>query len=256
MTAFEAYRVFHVAILLNNLLPLRAGDGTRILSSPVRRTATVQQAVLALAAERLLDAALLTGVALVAFPLVASRRGGDIDLQRLLPFDLSDALVVIASTMGVLALVGALAALGRFQRLRWLRAVLADGRLLLVGGGRGHAARMLAWTGTAWVSVFALHYVLLGAVGAPQSVLLAVIVTVMTNLAMLVPATPASIGTFHAAAVTPLLAMGASREVAVAYALLAHVVNSVPPTVIGLSCLAFVGLPRWERRSPRGAADA
>ena len=54
---------------------------------------------------------------------------------------------------------------------------------------------------------------------------------------MLVPATPANIGIFHAAAAGPLLAAGVASDQAVSYAVLAHAVNTVPPIVIGFVCM-------------------
>src|SRR5690606_13462149 len=64
----EAIRIFHVSILLNNLLPFRVGDGARVLSPSVRKSATVQQAVVVLVAERLLDTLTLVVAALLVLP--------------------------------------------------------------------------------------------------------------------------------------------------------------------------------------------
>ena len=57
---------------------------------------------------------------------------------------------------------------------------------------------------------------------------------------MLAPATPGGIGLFHAAAAAPLLVAGISPELAVAYALLVHVTNTVPPMLVGA---AYLGGP-------------
>ncbi|MEX2376277.1 MAG: lysylphosphatidylglycerol synthase domain-containing protein, partial [Dehalococcoidia bacterium] len=60
----DAYRIFHISILLNNLLPFRLGDGARVVSGPVRRAATAQQALVVLVLERLLDGIVLVCVAM------------------------------------------------------------------------------------------------------------------------------------------------------------------------------------------------
>jgi phosphatidylinositol alpha-mannosyltransferase len=77
-----------------------------------------------------------------------------------------------------------------------------------------------------------------------------VAVTLSTNLSMLVPATPANIGVFHAAAAAPLLAAGVSSDHAVAYAVLAHAVNTVPPILIGSVCALGAGDVLSWRHSP------
>ncbi|MEX2376278.1 MAG: lysylphosphatidylglycerol synthase domain-containing protein, partial [Dehalococcoidia bacterium] len=51
------------------------------------------------------------------------------------------------------------------------------------------------------------------------------------------PATPANVGIFHAAAATPLLLAGYPAEVAVAFAVIVHAVNTIPPMVVGVACL-------------------
>ena len=80
-------------------------------------------------------------------------------------------------------------------------------------------------------------------------IVLAVIVTLSTNLSMLAPATPGGIGLFHAAAAAPLLVAGVSSDVAVAYALLVHVINTVPPMLVGAVGLAGPSLAARFRRA-------
>src|SRR3546814_1148769 len=58
-----------------------------------------------------------------------------------------------------------------------------------------------------------------------------------TNLSMLAPATPGGIGIFHAAAAGPLLIAGMDSDVAVAYAILVHAMNTIPPMIFGAACL-------------------
>ncbi len=240
LSRVEAVRIFHVSILLNNLLPFRVGDGARVLSPSVRRVATLQQALVVLVAERLLDGLALTAVALVVLPIYFQATGRQAVVDGL----------TAPGNGAVIVLVGGfllgLVALAVVARIRWaalrvlvrerIKSLRADA-LAIVQQPARHLA-LLGWTtACAWGATFLMHYFVLEALNAPSSVVnpivLGVIVTLSTNLSMLAPATPGGIGLFHAAAAAPLLVAGMSSEVAVAYALLVHVVNTVPPMLIG-----------------------
>ncbi|MEZ4503673.1 MAG: lysylphosphatidylglycerol synthase transmembrane domain-containing protein [Dehalococcoidia bacterium] len=249
LSVTEAYRIFHISVLMNNLLPLRAGDGARVVSTPVRRGSGARRAVVALVGERLIDGVALGAiaasgaVAVALWPEWASMAA------------VGRVLVVLASGVGLgAALAGValvrshgLGAPGRpgwttrlGQRLEeWGAAVRLD---------RGTSMRVVGLTAASWLGTLWLHYVLLGAVGTSQSLELAVAVTLTTNLALLVPAAPAGIGTVHAAAAAPLVASGVSTEVALGFAILVHAVNVVPPSLIGLACLVPWRTPRWVAR--------
>jgi uncharacterized membrane protein YbhN (UPF0104 family) len=73
------------------------------------------------------------------------------------------------------------------------------------------------------------------------------VVLLAINLAILVPSTPGHLGVVEAAAGTSLIALGVPAERALAGAVLYHLVQIVPSTVLGLAVLRN----RWiRRRSP------
>lgn len=240
----EALRIFHVSILLNNLLPFRVGDGARVLSPSVRKVATLQQAVVVLVAERFLDALTLAAVGLIALPFFFHATGRQAVVDGLsAPGPGTLAILGVALTVGAAAFIVV-------WRVRWraLRILVAnrlaslrDDALAVVRQTPRGIAMLGTATAVAWVATFLLHYTVLEALDPPNSLvhplLLAVVVTLSTNFSMLAPATPGGIGIFHAAAAAPLLVAGMSSEVAVAYALLVHVMNTVPPMLVGAVCL-------------------
>lgn len=240
LSAREAYRIFHVAILLNNLLPFRLGDGARILPGRLRPAATIQQAIVALVAERLVDGLLLVGLVIAVVPLFAGETADDDAFAPGLPPADPRLLAGVAAALLVAA---ALAWWGRRiapriaarARERW-RALAVDVRLV-AGMGAPRLARLGAWTLVAWSGTAAMHYLVLGATGVEVSVLLALAVMLATNFSMLVPAAPANLGVYHAAAAAPLLAAGVAPEAAVASALLLHAVNVLPPALVGAASL-------------------
>lgn len=257
VTRLEALRIFHVSILLNNLLPFRVGDGARVLSPSVRRAATLQQALVVLVAERLIDGLTLVLVAAVALPLFFHATGRQAVVDGLTAPG-SGAILIFAGgfLVGLLALAVAV-------RVRWpaLRILLTErvkslraDALAIVQQTPAHLARLVAATLLAWAATFLLHLAVLEALDAPPTVVhplvLATVVVLSTNLSMLAPATPGGIGLFHAAAAAPLLVAGHSTEVAVAYALLVHVINTVPPMLIGAIGLGAPALSARLRGAP------
>jgi len=253
----DALRIFHVSILLNNLLPFRVGDGARVLSPSVRRAATMQQALVTLLAERLLDGLALLCVALIVLPAFFGATGRQAVVDGL-----------SAPGTGALAMLGlgfaiGLIVLAIIARVRWqaLRTLVANqlqslrvDALAVVRRSPRHLALVATMTALGWSATFLMHYAVFEALAPPQAtvgpLLLAVVVVLSTNFSMLAPATPGGIGLFHAAAAAPLLVAGISPEVAVAYALLVHVTNTVPPMLVGAACLAGPELATRLRGTP------
>ena len=61
----------------------------------------------------------------------------------------------------------------------------------------------------------------------------AVLLTCTTNLAMLIPSSPGYVGVFHAAATLSLLPFGVGSSEAFGFAILAHLVNVLPVSLLG-----------------------
>lgn len=243
LSRVEAFQIFHVSVLLNNLLPFRAGDSVRILSPAVRRSVSARHAILILLAERLVDGIALAGVASFVLPMAGPRLMGRLPYPGA-TFTLVMMVLVAAVISGMVAWT---ASSGIRRHIRWWALVARSG---LAGMGeyqRPQARRIALLTVLAWVGTFWLHYLLMGAVGVSGSLLLATVVTLSTNISMLVPATPANIGVFHAAAAAPLIAFGAPADLSVAYAVLVHAVNTVPPMAVGALCLV---IPLARARMP------
>jgi uncharacterized protein (TIRG00374 family) len=68
------------------------------------------------------------------------------------------------------------------------------------------------------------------------------LVMVATNLAMVIPSSPAALGVFEAATVVALRPYGIDRSDALSYAVVLHALNSIPFVLIGLVLLPRHGL--------------
>jgi uncharacterized membrane protein YbhN (UPF0104 family) len=130
-------------------------------------------------------------------------------------------------------IVAALAAVCRSRRVREvLTRALRPARALLGPAGVALVATSVAiWTLEATVYLLVAH-----AVGLPLGVLGAAYVVGLTNLMALVPAAPGYLGTFDAAVLLGLAAVGV--KAGVSYVVVLRVVLFVPITVAGAIALA------------------
>ena len=85
----------------------------------------------------------------------------------------------------------------------------------------------------AWLGAFAINYMLMKALDIDAPITVAVLLTCTTNLAMLLPSSPGYVGVFHAAATLSLLPFNVGASRAFSFAILAHLVNVVPVSILG-----------------------
>ena len=106
---------------------------------------------------------------------------------------------------------------------------------------------MLGASLAAWTCEIVMIILCARAIGLSVGPVLAVVVLLGINLAMMVPALPAGAGTFESAAAVVLVLAKVGKPTAVAFAVLYHVVQVVPVTAAGLIVLARSG-PRLRSR--------
>lgn len=233
------FAILHVGMLINNVLPLRVGDVTRVALTARRPGLRVGHVVSSMVAERAADGVTLLVCFVAVAPFVAggsSFQGGSFGPQLRLA---AVALAVVAA-LGVLATVTVVAT-GVRRRLRLGRSLPA-GVAALAGSWERITARdgwrIWGWSAGAWLGAFAINYALFRAMGLEVSPLLAVVVTCTTNLAMLVPSSPGHIGVYHAAATVTLVAAGVGTSQAASFGVVSHLVNVVPVSLVGAGFLA------------------
>jgi uncharacterized protein (TIRG00374 family) len=104
---------------------------------------------------------------------------------------------------------------------------------------RRHVVSIWGWSWGAWIGAFAINYLLMQACHIDAPIAVAVLLTCTTNLAMLIPSSPGYVGVFHAAATLSLLPFHVASGTALSFAILAHLVNVVPVSLIGATFLLF-----------------
>ena len=243
-------RALLVGYLFNNILPVRAGEPARIVAlNQAARTSRAETAA-TVVLERAYDVfslLVLLFAALPWFPHVGWLRAAGA--------------LAIALTLGMAAAVVVLARYGerplRFalrplKRIRLLDAERVE--LAAVNLGRGltglRRPRLmlgaLVWTTAAWLALALSCWLIMRGFDLHLSLAAGLLVVIATNLAAILPSSPAGVGVFEQATLVALGAYGISDSRALSYALVLHVVNFVPFVVVG-----FLVLQRQAVRARR-----
>jgi uncharacterized membrane protein YbhN (UPF0104 family) len=203
------------------VLPARGGEALRVWWLHKRHAIPLAAVGAAFALEKMSDVVTLTLVVLPLPWLLPSE-------PWLGPVRLVTPLVLVA------ALAVVLLARGGRRRLRWLAALrMFDD---LKHAGAAFACVVASWLLDIGVIGFAMH-----AVAIPVRLDAALLVLLVVNFAIAIPAAPGNIGTLELAATFALTTRGVPQERAAAFALLYHGVQLVPLIVISGFTGALVG---------------
>jgi uncharacterized protein (TIRG00374 family) len=236
----DVHSLVAVGYLGNNVLPARAGDALRVVFLTPRARTDPRTVIGTIVAERVLDVALLIGL----FVVLAYGVLGGIDVPsggRLL-----FAALLVAGLIALLA-TGALV-LQRHGRLRRVLDFLAPmGAATLRMRGR-HGVALLAWSLLVWGLEWGAWLLTAQAVGLHLAVLDVGYLMGLATVFVLIPSGPGYVGTFDAALIFGLHALGHSGAVTLSYLLLLRFVVAVPITLLGLIALGsrFGGIARMR----------
>lgn len=258
------YRILHISFLLNNVLPARLGDVARVAMTSRQPGVRLGHVISSLLTERVTDTVTLLTcfVAISPFLPIPDQYTGW----------LHTAWYTLASIAGAAVLLAILRKHVRGVAARvHLPSTPATERLRAEAGSFGDGFRQLAMRGrvipiwgtsvVAWLGAFAINWLLLRALSIDVPVTVAVLLTCTTNLAMLIPSSPGYIGVFHAAATLSLVPFDVDAARALSFAIIAHLVNVLPVSILGASFLLVgreslnVDLKGWRKQKadPAGA---
>jgi uncharacterized protein (TIRG00374 family) len=253
-----------VGLMANNVLPLRTGEFVRAYALSQRTSVTKSTALATIAVERIFDGmALLTfiatsmlfvdltsqlsrvaelamvvfGLALVALILLA--KGGRLRdrMLRLALGPLPDAMGARANRMAESFISG----LGIFHR--WRELTLVSVSSLVAWGFEASMYYMVARAFGGDIEA---------AMGIPETML----TTGIANLATLVPSSPGYVGPYEAAVILVLSgALGLTRELALSYGVLVHVMLWLPVTIWGVIEWSRLHLSLRQVEASEFAAD-
>ena len=250
-----------IGYLVNTVLPGRLGELARVYVlarlarlSPLSILSTV-------AVDRILDVVVLALLLSAAIPRAdlpewVSRSGLVVGMGGASLLALCLVLAYPAGQSIALRLVNAAPAFpGKPAVQRWSGSLVAG-----MGGLRGPAsqAKIAAVSLLVWASSVSMMYFTGLAFAIQAPIWAAVLVVALTNLGMIVPSSPGYIGVFHYLAVLALGAFGVEKEVALGFAVVAHVISFLPVTMVGAFSLWRCGLSLmgWRESSVPPAAGA
>jgi uncharacterized membrane protein YbhN (UPF0104 family) len=247
---WDLYKLEAIGIAVNNVLLLRLGELARAGLAARRLGIPGAAALASVAIERALDVAAL----LTIFVLATRLAPGIAPVQVV-----RAALALLGGAIGALIVLAAaessLAPGGLVERLlrRWPKAhklieQLALGAAVLrspAAAAQAAALSLLLWTVDAalyWAGAYALG--LGGVMNYPRAVL----TLSWAGAVSAIPAAPGSIGTFENFVASILHTFGAAPELALAYALLTHMIMYLLVTVTGLVFLSREGVSLAQLR--------
>ena len=246
---------FMASFALNNVLPFRAGDVVRAFAFSARLGVGTGPVLATLLIERLLDLlAVLLALALAlwvstpigslaslsawAAPLIlltASFILGLILMPKLFHWPIQLAVRLLAKvTPGIAHKIG-----DEAERAFAALAAYANWRLLI---------GILLWTWGAWLGEMGLFLCVGMAIPDLSQVMGAMLALPLATLATLIPSTPGYVGTFDYFAKLALEQTGNGTAAATVFALLAHLLLWLPPTLIGG---AYLLLQRWLHKNEK-----
>jgi hypothetical protein len=236
-----------IAYMGNNVYPLRAGEFLRIFllqrdhGVPVARTTTT------IFVERIFDGFVM--LAFIVIPLqfieIASPQLQQmVDVGVLIFGAALAAFLMLALNPSWIRAFAVLVSRPLPEKLRGLVAKLTED---VIGGmdalrTPSHLAGALVGSLLTWLFNAAVYWVVSFAFGMDVGYPVMLVVTGAVNLAGVLPASPGQIGVFEFFVSTVLMAVGVPETLAIAYALVVHVVIWLPPTLLGFVLLARRGL--------------
>ncbi len=225
----DAYALVSVAYFGNNVLPARAGDALRAFLVAPRARTDARTAIGTIVAERVLDVVVLAGL----FVVLAYGVLGGVDMPP------AGRLVVgglLAAALVALAGAGAwvLHRRGHLPRVIGFLAPMVEATRRLRSN---HGMQLLGITLVVWAMEWIAWWLTARAAGLDLALLEVGYLMGLASVFALVPSGPGFVGTFDAAIVFGVRALGRSGAQALSYLLLLRFVITVPIALIGLVVL-------------------
>jgi uncharacterized protein (TIRG00374 family) len=226
----------------NSILPARAGEAARVVALNQRAGTSRAEAAATVVVERAYDMVCLLVLLFVALPWLPRVSW----LRTAVVFAILLA-VGIAIGIAVLAALGARPLRLALKPIAFLSAErrdhIADNFVYGLATLRRPrlALATFLWTAVGWFTLALSTWFVMRGFELELSFVAALFVVIATNLAMILPSSPAGLGVFEAATLTALIPYGLSHSAALSFALVLHALNFVPYLVAG---------PVILRRSP------
>jgi uncharacterized protein (TIRG00374 family) len=234
----STFGALNIGYMAGAILPLQLGEIARVYVLSEADHLKAARVISTVIVERVLDVFALLAILAVLLPFVSLPRAAAVT-----------AFVTFAAFL-MLSLILAVAVLDRTRAERWLTAL--SRRLpervrgasshwsvsLLDGLSSLHDPRILLnacfWTVTSWMTSSLVIYLILRAFSLDVPFAAAPFLLIATTFGFFVPSSPGAIGVYHAISIRTLTTVfSVPHDDAASYALVAHAIYLLPPTVLG-----------------------
>jgi uncharacterized protein (TIRG00374 family) len=240
-------RIVAIGYMGNNVYPLRAGEALRIYLLKRDHGIRYTSAATTVFVERIFD-----GIVMLSFLAIGVLLGGVESREIRLVATAGTPIFVVGLLVFML--------MARYPQIAWffiqlaqrlLPDVLADrvrdlGENVVAGlAGLRQPLRLLGTILTSyatWAIEAVVYWVVMWAFGLELSYAVALLTVGTVNLAGLLPASPGQVGVYEFFVSRVLIAVGIGEDMALAYAIVVHIVIWLPVTLAGFFFLAQKGL--------------
>ncbi len=235
-----AYRYIWIGFLANNILPLRMGEGARIVGIAKRSNISVVATAGSLLVERLLDLFMAAVVGIIAILLVPLPSGYRIGI-----------LVSGGVLMAVLVILGLVARRGlkqtsssRYGRLIgwvWNQIARFSTGMNALGSTRS-AIKAMVLMGAIWAVALLALLLRLVAFDLPPSLSTTMVLLASIGLAVAIPSAPSGLGVYHGLAAAALVLMGTEKDLALGFAFFNHFFDFASSSALGAVYMVMEGV--------------
>lgn len=236
-----------VGYMGNNVYPLRAGEALRIYLLRRNYAVPAARSTTTVVVERVFDGLVMLTFIVVSLLLIDIQSEDIRRVATLAAFVFLPALVVfflLAARPNLLRSLLALMSRLLPGRLGDLAVSLGEEIIHGIEGLRSpsNLAGAVISSYVTWGIEASVYWMVMFAFGLELGYPAALLVVGTVNLAGLIPASPGQLGVYEFFASTVMIAAGVSRDTALAYAIVVHVVIWLPVTLVGFVILARQGL--------------
>jgi glycosyltransferase 2 family protein len=239
-----ATSAYLVGQFFNSILPLRAGEAARIVALQRRGKGSRGETTATVLLERAYDVLVLLAMLFVLAPWLPPESWlGTAAIVAVVSVVVFVALIVVLAVYGDRPLLLLLTPLRIIPAIRPERIAVAAtnvGSGLAAVRGLRSGVTAVVLTASSWIIMGISFWLIALAFPLPHSPLVGILVVIATNLVQILPSAPAAVGVFEAATLVSLASYGASKSVALSYAVVLHLANFIPYLLLGP--LAFRGM--------------
>jgi uncharacterized protein (TIRG00374 family) len=247
-----------IGYMVNNVLPLRAGEVVRIYVVARRWGHGFWTVLATLVVERVLDGlaiVLVLAVLVLLIPVPAFLQWG-----ALLVFAVDVVAIGVLVMLAVAPDTARAILVGLTRRWPGLQGNVLRGFARFGQGLEGirtpdHVLPLLAWSVAVWLIPVVISWLLFHALDLELPWVAAWALLAFVGVGISIPSAPGYVGVFHAAAILALSVFGVAPAEAFGYALVLHAVHFIPITVVGWIALIREQVSLTEARHARPAVE-